>query len=496
MLLFLSAAQVLAATDVKKADLAGSWYPDSKTELESQLRSYMESANPENIEGDIISIIVPHAGYIYSGPVAAYGFKAIQEKGFKTVVLIGFSHRKHFDGIAIYDRGRWSTPVGDIEIDEDLARAIASKYPRIIFNPEIFREENSVEMEVPFIKMFLKDAKMVPIAFGTQEYEDALGLSAALSSVLKDRSDVVIVASTDLSHYKPYDRANRIDRHTIDTLGSLKAKTFYEEGKLGLCELCGLLPVTASLLVAEKLGYNRIKELKYANSGDITGDKGRVVGYLSAVIYKEGSSGISKGAGEQKQEAKMEENRMLNDAQRQKLLKIARESITSFVRDGKRKDFTEKDPVLNQDMGAFVTLHKKGELRGCIGNIVGSGPLYNTVAQMAVEAATGDPRFQSLSPAEIDKIDIEISVLSPLKKVKGADEITIPGHGVIVKKGFRSGVYLPQVADETGWNKEEFLTSLCTHKAGLPPDAWKDPGTEIYIYTAEVFGEGGNKDAK
>ncbi|MCX5686620.1 MAG: AmmeMemoRadiSam system protein A [Candidatus Omnitrophica bacterium] len=180
---------------------------------------------------------------------------------------------------------------------------------------------------------------------------------------------------------------------------------------------------------------------------------------------------------------------MLNDVQRKRLLQIARESITSYVKDGKRKNFTEKDPILNKPMGAFVTLHENGELRGCIGNMIGRGPLYQTIADMAIESATGDPRFPTLSPAEIDRIDIEISVLSPMKKVSSYEEVNIPGHGVMVRRGFNSGVYLPQVADETGWTRDEFLSSLCAHKAGLPADAWKDPATEIYIFTAEVFGE-------
>ena len=182
---------------------------------------------------------------------------------------------------------------------------------------------------------------------------------------------------------------------------------------------------------------------------------------------------------------------MLNNAQRKRLLQIARESITSYVRDGKRKNFIEKDPLLNENMGAFVTLHESGKLRGCIGNMVGQGPLYQTVADMAIESATGDPRFPKLSSAEIDKIDIEISVLSPMKKVSGYKEVKIPGHGVMVRRGLNSGVYLPQVADETGWTRDKFLSSLCAHKAGLPADAWKDPSTDIYVFTAEVFGEKG-----
>ena len=476
-------ASIVSAAEVKDADLAGTWYPASKTLLESQIKSYLDAANPPKVDGRILAIIVPHAGYIYSGPVAAYGFKVIQDKGIKTVIVVGFSHRKFFDGVAIYDRGSWQTPLGKISIDEALAKEI-EKNPRVRFNPDLFREENSVEMQIPFIQMALKDVKIIPIAFGTQNYEDALDLAGTLAAVLKDRNDVLVVASTDMSHYHPYEEANSIDKHTISTLSKLKAKEFYDEGKLGVCELCGLEPVTTVLIVAENLGYDKIKTLKYANSGDITGDKAKVVGYLSAAVYREWAS--SQGP-----VARVEEKNMLNEAQRKKLLGIARESIANYLKDRKRKEFKELDPLLNKPMGAFVTLHEAGELRGCIGNMVGSGPLYQTVANMAIEAATEDPRFRPLSSKELDKIGIEISVLSPLKKVKSADEIKIPGNGVIVRQGFRSGVYLPQVATETGWSKEEFLTSLCAHKAGLAPDAWKSEATELYIFDAEVFKEEG-----
>jgi AmmeMemoRadiSam system protein A len=274
----------------------------------------------------------------------------------------------------------------------------------------------------------------------------------------------------------------------MNTLNGLKAKAFYDEGSMGICELCGLMPVTTALLMAQASGCDKIKELKYANSGDITGDKKQVVGYVSAAIYRGEDKGEKgKMGGDKGKEGNREG--MLSGAQRKRLLEIARESITSFVRDGKRKPFSEKDPLLNAEMGAFVTLHENGELRGCIGNMVGEGPLYKTVADMAVEAATGDPRFMRLSPDEINKINIEISVLSPLKRVESAAQIKIPGEGVIVRRGFASGVYLPQVAEETGWDKEQFLTSLCAHKAGLPPDAWKDPATRIYVFSADIIHE-------
>lgn len=478
------AVSLCFAAEVKEADLAGSWYPASKAQLEDQIKGYLAAANPKNIEGQILAIIVPHAGYIYSGPVAAYGYKAVEDKRVKTVIILGFSHQKYLDGVSIYGGNSWKTPLGEIAVDTGLAQMIISSNPRFRFQKELFDNENSVEMQIPFIQTALGNVRIVPVAFGSQNYSDAQALAGVIAGLIKDRSDCLIAASTDMSHYHPYEKANSIDQHTIGVLNKLKARDLFDEGRLNICEMCGLMPVATTLLVAEKLGYDKIEILKYANSGDITGDKSKVVGYLSAAIYKESPRSMVNSP-------QKKEERLLSEVQRKRLLQIARESISSYVKDGKRKKFSEDDPVLNQSLGAFVTLHEKGELRGCIGNMVGQGPLYNTVADMAIEAATGDPRFSSVTSAETGNIDIEISVLSPLKKVKSADEIKIPGHGVIIRQGFRSGVYLPQVAVETGWSKEEFLTSLCAHKAGLSPDAWKDPATDIYIFTAEVFGEGG-----
>ena len=486
LILALLFASTAFADDVKDADLAGSWYPGDRTELKNMLEGYLNSANPGKVNGDIFAIISPHAGYQFSAPVAAYGFKLAQSRDIKTVIIIGFSHRKFFDGISVYDRGVWRTPLGDIAIDEKLAKSIISEDPRIRFEPDLFKEENSVEMQIPFVQASFKDVRIVPIAFGTQKYEDAEILAGALTDVLNKRKDVLVVASTDLSHYHPYEEAVSIDKHLITTLNKLKGKELYDEAGMGLCELCGLMPVTTTLLAAEKMGYDSIEILKYANSGDTSGNKGNVVGYLSAAVYKKS---FQPSAVSFQQKEKNKEQSMLNDAQRKRLLSIARESITDFVKNQTRKKFTEADPILNKELGAFVTLHEKGELRGCIGNMVGRGPLYQTIADMAIEAATGDPRFQTLSPKEIDNIDIEISVLSPLRKVSSFTEVKIPGQGVLVKKGFSSGVYLPQVATETGWNRDQFLTSLCAHKAGLSPDAWKDPDTEIYVFEAEVFGE-------
>ncbi len=180
---------------------------------------------------------------------------------------------------------------------------------------------------------------------------------------------------------------------------------------------------------------------------------------------------------------------MLNNKQKQILLKVARETIETYIQIGKTPILKIDDKVLNEKYGSFVTLHKKGQLRGCIGNIIGTMPLWETVRNMAIESATGDPRFPAVTEDELEQIDIEISVLTQPKRIKNIDEFHLGEHGVIIKKGFNQGVFLPQVAKETGWSKEEFLSCLCNHKAGLSPDAWKDKTTEIHIFNAQVFGE-------
>ena len=189
-----------------------------------------------------------------------------------------------------------------------------------------------------------------------------------------------------------------------------------------------------------------------------------------------------------KGQGKEEEDEMFTGDQKKKLLKMARDTIHHYLETGEALE-VESDEAFMEEMGAFVTLHKSGQLRGCIGHIVGDKPFYLTVRNMAIASAVEDPRFPSVRLDELDDIDIEISALSPMKKIDDYNEIQIPGHGVMVRRGWQSGVYLPQVATETGWDREEFMNSLCAQKAGIPMDAWKTGECEIYVFTAEVFGE-------
>jgi AmmeMemoRadiSam system protein A len=182
-------------------------------------------------------------------------------------------------------------------------------------------------------------------------------------------------------------------------------------------------------------------------------------------------------------------DKLLSDKQRKELLKLARKTLALYARNAETLKIETDDLNLKEIRGTFVSLHKNGKLRGCIGNIVGTKPLYLGIIDMSISSGFEDSRFSPITEAELSEIDIEISVLSPLEKIENSIKIIMGKHGVLVKNGSSSGVYLPQVASETGWSREEFMNSLCRDKAGISPDAWKTGEAEIYIFTAEVFGE-------
>ena len=474
---------------VKHADLAGRWYPSSEERLGREIRSYLDAVAPQEINGEIIALISPHAGLAFSGPVAAYGFKAIQNRDIDTVVVVGLSHRKNYDFIAVLDEGEFETPIGNVKIDREITENLIKRNPKIHAYSAAFFGENSIEMQIPFLRMALKDFKIVLVVMGNQSFENSRILGRALYNAFRKKENFLLIASTDLSHYMPYEQAERIDARTIALIKEMDPDKLYRESYMeGHCFMCGYGAVTATMIAAKKLGSDKVRVLKYANSGDIAGDKSRVVGYLSAAFVRGVSDGGQRVPDKKRRTTKGDEN-MLNEEQKGKMLKLARDSIAHYLKTGRYLEVKEDSPVLNKEMGAFVTLHERGRLRGCIGNIVGRGPFYLTVRDMAVEAATGDPRFPPVTAAEMEDIHIEISALSPLEKIDDPEKIIMGEHGVLVKNGFTSGVYLPQVATEAGWNREEFMNSLCGQKAGMAYDAWKKGKCDIYIFSAKVFAE-------
>jgi MEMO1 family protein len=473
-------------SDCRLPAVAGQFYPAAPDQLREMLDKFLALANPSSVEGRIRALVVPHAGYVYSAPIAAYAYKAIAGKPYKTVVIVGNSHHEGYDGASVYNRGKFRTPLGDVDIDSELAnRLIAANNKFIFFRESPHIPEHSLEVQLPFLQKTLGSFKLVPILLGTESREVADILGDALAE--NAGPDTLVIASTDMSHYPPYESAVFADRKVADAMVSGSEdnleRTIRQMEKMGVPNastfLCGEGAVKAVMRFAEKVGAKKAQLLKYANSGDTAGSKDRVVGYCAVVFSSEG--GTNMPAKQNKDEE------VLNQEEQKELLKLAKMTVESVVKTGKKPDYTNQMPDLDRPLGAFVTLRERGQLRGCIGRFEPDIPIYKVVMEMAIAAATQDYRFPPVSERELDKLEYEISVLSPLRKVKTWKEIEIGKHGVEVVRGTRRGVFLPQVATETGWDLETFMNNLCEHKAGLPSDAWKDPGTDLFVFTAQVF---------
>ena len=465
------------------------WYPSTASELSKMVDGYLANVTKESVPGKIVALIAPHAGYRFSGQVAAYAYKQIEDMEFDTVVLVAPSHRYGLPGASVYESGIYRNPLGDVEVDRATTKQLMNESDAIKFYARAHIQEHSIEVQIPFLQRTLSEFKIVPILIGDSSKENCDMLSTALANVLKGKRALLMVSS-DMSHYPSYGEAVKADKVTISALKTLnpdlvreRLDGYLKTGVDGLnCMLCGRGAVLVVMAAAKKLGADSVKILKYANSGDVPiGDKDRVVGYMAAMMYKseESKQKASDGAS----------NNPVNEEQQEMLLNLARESIETYLRTGKKKRFEIHDERLKIEQGAFVTLRKQGMLRGCIGHIVPIKPLQDTIVDMAIAAATEDPRFPQVSLDEMKGICIEISVLSIPRRVQSADEIEMEKHGVIVQKGLRRGVFLPQVATETGWDKKTFLEHLCWSKAGLAKDAWKDKDTELHVFTAQLFEE-------
>jgi hypothetical protein len=486
----------------KHSDLAGEWYTADKNALSKELTRYLDEAKVPEIEGNIIGLICPHAGFRYSGPVAAYSYNVVKQKNPSLVILIGFSHRKFYPGkIAVLNDEYFFTPLGKVQVDRTLTKKIMENNHNVDEFPDIFSSENAIEMQIPFIQLTVPDVQLVVLALCDQRKNNCERLADILYKELKGRDDYVLISSSDMCHFLTYENANIKDSKTIEIIRQLDPEAFYAscmKEKRPDKLMCGYGATYTLMMVSEKLGADKVDILKYANSGDVSGNKDRVVGYLSALFLDSNTEKPGKKTGKKnvKNKVKNEGKNMFDDNQREQLLNIARVSIKEYLETGDKFEPEVSDSLLKENMGAFVTLHLNGKLRGCIGHMLATEPLYKTVRDMAIAASARDPRFTPLNITELSDIDLEISVLTPMRKVENYDAINIPGHGVMVKQGFRSGVYLPQVADETGWTRDEFMNSLCAHKAGIAADAWKKGDCDIYVFTAEVFGEKDIKEEK
>ncbi|MGB9893631.1 MAG: AmmeMemoRadiSam system protein B [Candidatus Saccharicenans sp.] len=470
VLLLIFSPAGLKAQGIRKAVWAGQFYEADPVRLSRLLEVYLEAAQVEPVSGEVVGIIVPHAGYVYAGQVAAKGYRLVKGQKIDSVVIIGPSHQYGFNGCSIYLKGGFETPLGVAEVDEDLARDLA-KQSGFGYIPEAQAKEHSIEVQVPFIQKTFPGAKIVPVVMGFQTEKTVRTLSEALSRVLPGRK-ALVVASTDMSHFLPRKEANQQDSQTIELIRSFDLQTLVRKVERGENLMCGGGPVLSLLIYAQKLGQAKVSVLAYSDSVASGGPDDRVVGYLSAAVYLDQQPGLLN----------------LSPEEKRALLSLARKAIEFYLETGQLLAYEPVNPKFKEPTGAFVTLKENQELRGCIGFAEPVLPLAQTIIQAAVYAASQDPRFPPLRKSELSKIEIEISVLGPLQPVSNISEIKVGQHGLIIKRAGRSGLLLPQVATEYHWDRETFLQELC-RKAGLPDNVWKSSEARLLKFEAVVFNE-------
>lgn len=471
---------------VRQPAVAGAFYPAEPDVLRAEVDKFLANATSTKKEVPVLGLIVPHAGYQFSGGVAGFSYKVLENEKIDTVILIGNSHQEYFDGISIFPQGFYQTPLGKVEIDSDLAQVLTAESKRIFFRETAHSKEHSLEVQLPFLQKVLEDFKILPIIFGNSPNEGYKVVAQALLKHAKGKK-VVFVASSDLSHYPPGELAREADLKTLEAIstGSIEnlENTIKELESQNIPQAvtfaCGVDAIKTVMAVAAGLGANKIEILKYQNSGDVSGDTSQVVGYGAVAFYKQPGKTVEQVLGETG----------LTKEDKAELLEIAKASVEGALRQGKVPEFQVASPALNQKLGAFVTIKKNGQLRGCIGHFGEDIPLYKVVSQMAVSAAFYDSRFFPVQESELPNLKYEISVLSPLQKIDDWQEIEIGKHGVQIVSGTRSGVFLPQVATDNNWGLEKFMGELCSQKAGLAWDYWKREEVDLYTFTAEVFGE-------
>ena len=460
-----SNASVEIDQTVRPPAVAGQFYPADPGLLRKTVQTFLRDASGVDVQGKFRGLVSPHAGFIYSGIVAAAGYRQIAPST-RTVILLGPSHRVSIKGASIPAVKAYRTPMGDIPLAQLASRL--RQLPLFDTIPEAHRMEHSLEVQLPFLQVMLKDFEIVPILINSG---DPKAIAVALAPHIGE--DTLIVASTDLSHYYSYQKAVSLDRICTDAITSAD---FY---RMPMCEACGKQAVLTLMHIAEIKGW-KATLIDCKNSGDTAGGRNRVVGYASIAFV------------DRKEVAtKMNESLPIQD--KKALLRLARSAIKARLEKDINVERPKPSAVLEHERGCFVTLNRNGRLRGCIGTIEPVSSLVECIERNAQRAAFNDPRFPSLSTEELSEIDIEVSILSVPKKLsfKHGDDLKRqlkPNvHGVILSRGMRSSTYLPQVWEQLS-DKEQFLRQLCL-KGGMPETCWQDPTTNVKVYQAEVFGE-------
>jgi len=473
--------------EVMSPVVAGRFYPGDASELKSMIEAFLEKAEVPALSGRPLGFMVPHAGYPYSGPVAAHVYKAVQETDADKFVIMGPSHGVRFNGVYVMSKDAYKTPLGEVNLMREKARRLAEARPWISTDDRFYGREHSVEVQLPFLqKAAGPDLSVMVVVIGQADYEKVYDLARLLKKAFSGE-EVVYLASTDMSHgnippYKSSKEIQPVDKHTLELIKSMDMKALEKGLRDRSTPMCGGLPVLALMKLYELSGGKEIKVLDYADSGDATGDHSRVVGYGAAAFMTSPDSSASQSSGP---------GFSLTREDKKKLMEIARRTVEAAIKGEEPPSFQVESKNLKQEGAAFVTLKTDGRLRGCIGSIVATEPLYKCVRRRAVDAALHDSRFvfNRLGPDELADLEIEISVLTPPRLVSDLREIKVGRDGVILSLDSKRGVFLPQVPVEQGWDRQAYLSNLC-RKAGIRNrNCYQDPKARLRTFRAIVFSE-------
>ncbi len=473
--------------------VAGRFYAANKEVLHNDVAALFKDCKKTVSGTRVRAVISPHAGYVFSGKVAAAAYSAISpEKTYKNIFIIGSSHVMAFEGASVYSDGDFITPLGKMIVNQEIASRLKDENKLFRFPGNAHIRDHCLEVQLPFLQYHLSGSPaIVPIIIGTNNQNNIRKIAEILQPWFN--SDNLFVISSDFSHYPPYKSALEIDKSTAEAIIHGDPDNFLnvlrknsQKNIPGLAtSMCGWTSGLLLLYMAQKDESLEFKHIDYCNSGDSRyGDKQEVVGYHAIVLVEKESESSST--------ASLENTLNFSPNEKEELLSMARKNIRSLLYDNRRLEVLPEKipPVFNKPLGAFVTIKIEGKLRGCIGRFISSDPLYEVVLESSKSSAFEDPRFSPLTREEFEKTDLEITVLGPLKKIDSPNEIILGKHGIYIKKDYRSGTMLPQVATENRWNVEEFLGYTSRDKAGIGWNGWKD--AEVFIYEGIVFDEKGN----
>ncbi len=482
------------AAEVRPAAVAGSFYPAEPGRLQAAVKAFLADAVPPRGTRPL-ALVVPHAGYVYSGQIAADAWRQAQGQDYDVVVLLGTNHTSAtFRGAAVSPASGFATPIGVAEVDRRAVAALRAADPGVAVDAGVHAREHSIEVQVPFAQVALPGVPILPVVVSSEDPGFCASLGRALAKSLAGRRPL-IVASSDLSHYPTYDAARASDAAVLAAATRLDPEALHaaaeaqmQAGRPGLqtCA-CGQGAIMTALAAAKALGARRGVVLSWANSGDTPlGDRSRVVGY-GAVTLDASSGGPDSAALSPQSQAAADVPLTAED--RKALLELARHTLERWFATGTVPLARGFSPAAWRPQGVFVTLTERGELRGCIGHMAEDMPLAQTVEAMTLAAAFEDSRFAPLEASELKDVEIEISVLTPLRKVAGPQDVVLGRDGVQIRKGGRAAVFLPQVATEQGWDLDALMENLCL-KAGLARDAWKSDA-EFWTFRSVKFAESG-----